>query len=309
LTIYAYDSFVSEWGPGPQVVPLFEKATGIKVNLISAGDSGQLVSRIIMEKDNPQADLAIGIDNNQLYHVKASGVLESYRSPEAASVPPELIFDHDFMVTPYDYGYFAINVDSEALTVPPRSLEDLTRPEFKDTLILMDPRTSGPGLGFLFWTVAAYGTEYQDYWKRLRPSILTVTDGWDSAYALYTSGEAPLVLSYTTSPPYHVEYEETTRYQALIFEGGNYRHIEGMGILKGAKNLQEAKEFIDFMLTPTFQEALPLTNFMYPVNPQAVRPPSFEYAPEPAQKIELAPEFIQANREALIQGWLEVMGS
>jgi thiamine transport system substrate-binding protein len=188
-------------------------------------------------------------------------------------------------------------------------LEDLTRPEFKDTLILMDPRTSGPGLGFLFWTVAAYGTEYQDYWKRLRPSILTVTDGWDSAYALYTSGEAPLVLSYTTSPPYHVEYEETTRYQALIFEGGNYRHIEGMGILKGAKNLQEAKEFIDFMLTPTFQEALPLTNFMYPVNPQAVRPPSFEYAPEPAQKIELAPEFIQANREALIQGWLEVMGS
>ena len=171
----------------------------------------------------------------------------------------------------------------------------------------MDPRTSGPGLGFLLWTVKIYGKDYRDFWRRLMPSILTIADGWDSGYALYTSGEAPMVLSYTTSPPYHVEYEGTTRYRAALFEGGNYLHIEGMGILKGAPHREAAEKFIDFMLTPPFQEVLPLTNFMYPINEEAEVPSAFDYAPEPEIILNLDAAFIQNNREELIQKWVETV--
>ena len=127
--------------------------------------------------------------------------------------PHILIFDDSFHAVPFDYGYFAINYNSSVVSNPPASLEDLTKPEFEDSLILMDPRTSSPGLGFFLWTVEVYGNAFTDYWERLMPSVLTITDGWDSGYGLYTAGEAPLVLSYTTSPPYHVEYEGNRKIQ------------------------------------------------------------------------------------------------
>ncbi|MBI9102811.1 MAG: thiamine ABC transporter substrate-binding protein [Spirochaetales bacterium] len=309
LVIYAYDSFVSDWGPGPQVIPLFEEATGITVDLVSAGDAGQVLSRAIIEKDDPQADIILGIDNNLLHQAKAAGILEAYTPEGIEVIRPELLFDADSYITPFDYGYFSVIYDSEKIIIPPATLEDLTKAEYKDSLILMDPRTSSPGLGFLFWTIKVYGDDYLAYWERLSPSILTITDGWDSGYGLFTNGEAPMVISYTTSPPYHVEYEETTRYQAAIFNEGNYLQIEGVGIVKGGPNRAAAETFMDFMLTIPFQDALPLTNFMYPINKEVVLPGSFDYAPQPETILSLDPDYISANREKLIQDWVELMGT
>jgi len=248
LVIYAYDSFVSEWGPAPRVIPKFEKLYNVKVQVISAGDAGQVLNRAILEKNNPGADIALGIDNNLLAKAIDSGILEPYKSKNIKLIPDELIFDKTYHVTPFDYGYFAIVYDSVKLNDIPKNFEELTRPQYKNKLILEDPRTSSPGLGFLLWTVSVYGEKYIDYWKRLKPNILTITEGWDTAYGLFTSGETPMVLSYTTSPAYHVEYENTTRYRAIIFNEGNYLQIEGMGIIKGAKNRLMAQKFIDFML-------------------------------------------------------------
>jgi len=310
LVIYAYDSFVSEWGPGPQVVPLFEEKYGIRVELVSAGDAGQVLSRAVMEKKNPRADLIIGIDNNLLSRALDAEILESYRSPGADMIPRELVFDPGFFLTPFDYGFFSINYDSEKIPNPPRSLEDLTDPRFADSLILMDPRTSSPGLGFLLWTVQVYGDRYLEYWDRLAPSILTITDGWDSGYSLYTSGEAPMVLSYTTSPPVHVEYDNITRFRTAVFAEGNYLQIEGMGILKNAPHREAARKFIDFMLTDPFQEVIPLTNFMYPINKNTPEPESFrEYAPKPEKILSLESSFIEQNQEKLVQDWVEFMAA
>jgi len=307
LTIYAYDSFVSEWGPAGKVIPKFEKLYGVKVDMISVGDAGQVLNRAILEKDRPGADIILGIDNNLLAKAIDAGVLLPYRSPNLGLIPEELRFDPTHHVTPFDHGYFAIVYDSRRLDVPPRSMEDLLGPAYRDKIILQDPRTSSPGLGFLLWTVAVYGDTYREFWERLRPNILTVTEGWDTAYGLFTSGEAPMVLSYTTSPPYHVEYEETTRYRAAIFREGNYLQIEGMGILRGTKNLDLAKKFIDFILTEDFQEEIPLTNWMLPVNPAVELPDSFDYAPEPVKILSLPASRIEANQDRWIEGWLEVM--
>jgi thiamine transport system substrate-binding protein len=306
LIIYAYDSFVSEWGPAGKVIPKFEKKYGVKVEVISVGDAGQVLSRAILEKNHPKADIVLGIDNNLLAKAIDTDILVPYRSPNLTRIPKDLVFDRSYHVTPFDNGFFAIVYDSKAIADPPKSLEDLTKPAFRKKIILEDPRTSSPGLGFLLWTIAAYGDRYLDYWKRLMPNVLTITEGWDSAYGLFTNGEAPMVLSYTTSPAYHVEYENTTRYRAAIFKKGNYLQIEGMGILKGAKHQDLAKKFIDFTLTDDFQREIPLTNWMFPVDPNVELPKSFNYAPRPEKILSMDTFTIEKMQERWINGWLSV---
>jgi thiamine transport system substrate-binding protein len=305
LVIYAYDSFVAEWGPAPRVIPKFEDKHGVKVKVVSVGDAGQVLNRAILEKDNPQADIVLGIDNNMLSRALEEEVLQPYRSPNLDAVPAQLIFDSTHSVTPFDYGYFAFVYDSGALKDPPKSLEELTAPRFRKRVIVEDPRTSSPGLGFLLWTIAVYGEDYLEYWKRLEPNLLTITDGWDTAYGMFTSGEAPMVLSYTTSPAYHVEYEQTDRYQALLFEEGNYLQIEGMGIVKGAPHPALARKFIDFILTGDFQEEIPLTNWMYPVDPDVATPDSFRFAPKPQRALQLPAAEIRENRDRWINAWVK----
>ena len=305
LVIYTYDSFASEWGPAGTVIPPFEEKYGIRVELKSAGDSGQVLSRAILEKDNPQADILIGIDNNMLAKALAEDVLDVYKPENIKNVDGSLIFDKTFHAIPYDYGFFSVNYDSNVLKNPPASLEDLTKPEYANSLILMDPRTSSPGLGFLLWTIAVYGDDFTDYWKRLKPSILTITDGWDSGYGLYTAGEAPMVLSYTTSPPYHVEYEETERFKALLFDEGNYMQIEAMGILKGAPHRAEAEKFIEYMLTDDFQKAIPLTNFMMPVTSGTALPASFDFAPISEKPLLIETSIIDSGLENWLAQWLK----
>jgi thiamine transport system substrate-binding protein len=294
LVIWAYDSFNSEWGPGPDVSKVFEEKTGVKITWVSHGDAGEIVSRLILEGDNTGADIILGFDQNLAGRVLDSGLLEAYRPKGAENIFSELILDTDFRITPFDYSYFAIVYDSEMAPNPPRSLEDLTSPRFKQSLILIDPRTSSPGLGFFGWVKEVYGANWQDYWRRLQPSILTVADGWSSAYGLFTRGEAPMVLSYTTSPGVHLEYEETERYQAAIFSDGHAIQIEAAGLLKAAKNKDNAKLFLDFMISPEFQNIIPLTNWMYTVidiplpdsyriNPKSDKP----LRPAPATQAEL----------------------
>ena len=307
LIIYAYDSFVSEWGPAGQIEPAFEAETGIDVEFRSVGDAGQVVSRAILEKDNPRADIILGVDNNLLSRALEADILEPYTPNNIDLVPGELRFDPSDRVIPFDYGFFSIIYDSLKIADPPASLEDLTEERFRKKLIIMDPRTSSPGLGFLLWTVKVFGDGYAEYWERLKPSILTVTDGWDSGYGLFTAGEAPMVLSYTTSPAYHVEFEETERYKAALFDGGHYLQVEGMGILKGAPHRKEAERFIEFMLTDAFQKVIPLTNFMFPVNQQTELPDSFTFAPQPGIELILGTEEIRKKQEIWIAEWTRIL--
>lgn len=307
LVLYAYDSFVAEWGPAGKVIPTFESQHGARVKVVSVGDAGQVLNRAVLEKGRPQADVLVGIDNNLLARALEEGVLESYRSPHLDRVPQALRLEPEGAVTPFDYGYFAFVVDSQALASPPRSLEELTDPRLRGKIIVEDPRTSSPGLGLLLWTVAVYGEGYLDYWKRLAPNLLTITEGWDTAYGMFTSGEAPLVLSYTTSPAYHLEYEGSERYRALVFPEGHYLQVEGMGLVRGAPHGKLARAFLDFVLSPEFQEEIPLTNWMYPVDPQVRTPPSFRLAPQPGRPLSLPAAEVRRSQERWIDGWLRVV--
>ncbi|MDR0554774.1 MAG: thiamine ABC transporter substrate-binding protein [Treponema sp.] len=300
LVIWTYDSFNSEWGPGPEVKKRFEALTGITLTWVNHGDAGAVLSRLLLEGKDAGADIILGLDQNMADKALSSGLLEAYKPAGAEDIFPELVIDPSYRLIPMDYSYFAIIYDSQRLPNPPKSLEDLAKGEYAGSLILMDPRTSSPGLGFLAWTLAVYGGDWTDYWRRLKPSILTVAPGWDTGYGLFTAGEAPLVLSYTTSPGYHLEYENTERYQAAIFTDGHPVQIEAAGLLGAGKNKENARKFLDFMVSPGFQDVVPLTNWMYPVTPIPL-PSSFRINPKSDKPLRPpAPTDAELNRWAAL---------
>lgn len=307
ITVYAYDAFCGDWGPGAVVIPAFEEKTGIKVNLVSAGDAGEMVSRIIMEGDRCPADVVIGITDDMAYSAYEADILEPYESPIIETMAEHLLFDPSFRLLPFDYGVFSFVIDTESDIPVPTSLWDLADPIYKDKVILIDPRTSSVGLGLLMWTYNQFGEdEYLQWWSQMRDNMLTMAEGWSSAYGLFTEGEAPLVISYTTSPVYHVLNEDTTRYQAVIFEEGHQETIEGIGILKNSKNKEDAKTFVDFILTDA-QKDIAVLNSMYPVNSSIELPDAYSYAPEP-KILFTSDSFVVENQlESILNDWIEVM--
>ncbi|MDR2177300.1 MAG: thiamine ABC transporter substrate-binding protein [Treponema sp.] len=301
VVIWTYDSFTSEWGPGPAAAKDFQERSGVSVRWVSHGDAGELLARLLLEKGEARADIILGLDQNLASRALASGLLEAYKPAGADKILPELIVDPGWSLIPFDYSYFAFVYDSEALPRPPASLEELTGESYAGKIILMDPRSSSPGLGFFGWVRAVYGSGWRDYWRRLSPSILTIAEGWSGGYGLFTNGEAPLVLSYTTSPSYHLEYEGTERYKAAIFEGGHPVQVELAGLLGAAKNKENARAFLDYMVSPAFQALIPLGNWMYPVIDIPL-PDSFRIAPRSGRLLKAEPA-----TEAELNEWTALM--
>ncbi|MGH4036615.1 MAG: thiamine ABC transporter substrate-binding protein [Sphaerochaeta sp.] len=308
LTVYAYDSFCGDWGPGQKAVKDFEAKTGIKVDLVSAGDGPQMLTKVEMEKSNPVADVVLGIPNDLAAKALESDLFESYDAPALNDIPEFLKFDSTNRLNPFDYGDFAFCYDSEKLAAEdvPTSLEDLTDPKYKGKIILIDPRTSTVGLGLLLWTREVFGDDYLTWWEGVKDNALTITDGWSSAYGMFTEGEAPIVLSYTTSPAYHVMWEDTTRYRAAIFDEGHSLTIEGIAIVKSSMKKENAKKFVDFILTDA-QEDIATTNTMYPTNSTSQLPEAYEWAPIPETQLSLDYNDISKNLDTWEKEWTEVM--
>jgi thiamine transport system substrate-binding protein len=303
VVIWTYDSINSEWGPGPAVSRDFLEQTGITVRWVSHGDAGELLARLLLEKTGAQADIVLGLDQNLASRALASGLLEAYRPAGAERIREELLIDPSWSLIPFDYSYFAFVYDSQTLPLAPAGLEELTGESYAGKIILMDPRSSSPGLGFFNWVRTVYGDGWRDYWRRLSPSILTIAESWSTGYGLFTNGEAPLVLSYTTSPSYHLEYEGTDRYRAAIFGEGHPIQVELAGLLGAAKNKENARAFLDYMVSPGFQALIPLGNWMYPVI-EIPLPDSFRIAPRSGRPLKAGPS---AVTEAELNEWTELM--
>jgi len=308
ITVYAYDAFCGDWGPGQKVVEAFETKTGIKVDLVSAGDAIEMLTKAELEKSNPQADVIIGISNDMAMKAYNSDLFDTYNSPALKDIPNFLKFDKQNRLLPFDYGNFAFVYDSEKLSEKdlPKSLNDLTNSKFKDKVLLIDPRTSSVGLGLLIWTRELYGDDYLTWWENMSDIALTITEGWSSAYGMFSAGEAPITLSYTTSPVYHVMYEDSTRYKAIIFEEGHSATIEGVGILKSSNKKDLAKEFVDFLLTDA-QVDIASANSMYPTNSNTKLPSAFDWAPKPNVTLSLEASDIEDNLDIWLDDWTKVM--
>jgi len=319
LVVMTHDSFaISE-----DVMADFEREQSVSVEVLPSGDAGSALNKAILSKDAPLADVFFGVDNTFLSRALNAEIFEPYQSPALAAIPDDLKLDPSARLVPIDFGYVTINYDRAFLEArnlaPPQQLADLTGPAWKGLLVVEHPATSSPGLAFLMATIATFGEDgsytWRDFWRDLRANDVLVAEGWNDAYYTHFSGSSgqgprPLVVSYATSPAAEVFFSEgkleTPPTGNLM--AGSFKQIEFAGVLKGAREPELARRFIDFMLSRRFQEDIPLQMFVYPVLPDAALPDVFvRFAQVPSDPAIIAPERIERNRERWIEEWTQIV--
>ncbi|WP_429051960.1 thiamine ABC transporter substrate binding subunit [Aeromonas veronii] len=303
LTVYTYSSFTAEWGPGPKIKQAFEKACDCTLNLVPLEDGVAILNRLRLEGNHSKADLVLGLDDALISEAKQSGLFAPHPAKLDGIKVPGGWQDDTFV--PYDYGYFAFVYDKDKLKQPPKSLKELVeRPDLK--VIYQDPRTSTPGQGLMLWMKSVYGDKAPAAWTELAKKTVTVTKGWSEAYGMFLDGEADMVLSYTTSPAYHLIAENKPQYQAAAFEEGHYRQVEVAAKLKSAKQEKLADQFLQFMVSPAFQYEVPTGNWMYPVIDTQL-PKGFEQMITVAKPLAFSSDEVAANRKGWIREWLQAV--
>jgi thiamine transport system substrate-binding protein len=314
LTVMTHDSFQAS----ESVIASFEAANNVKLVFLKSGDAGAALNKAILAKNAPLADVFYGVDNTFLSRAVSAGIYEPYNSPALSTIPAEFKLDPTNSALPVDYGDVCINYDklwfkNHNLPIP-NTLEDLLKPEYKNTLVMENPATSSPGLAFLLATIKHFGTQnYLQYWESLKQNGMVVVDGWETAYYTNFSGSSghgnqPLVVSYASSPAAEVVYATTPLTDSpvgtILGPDTCFRQIEFVGILKGTRHLALAQKFVDFILSPTFQEDMPLQMYVYPVNPAAKLPEVFvKYAQVAQQPASMPATEIADNRDKWIADW------
>ncbi|ELS0751773.1 thiamine ABC transporter substrate binding subunit [Vibrio vulnificus] len=300
LTIYTYDSFASDWGPGPTVEKAFEAQCGCDVNFVALDDGVSILNRLRLEGSNTKADIVLGLDNNLMAEAKATGLLAAHQVNTQALSLPNGWADDTFI--PYDYGYFAFVYNKDKLANPPKSLKELVESRDDLKVIYQDPRTSTPGQGLMLWMKSVYGDDVTGAWQQLAKKTVTVTKGWSEAYSMFLKGESDMVLSYTTSPAYHLIAENDAQFAAADFSEGHYMQVEVAAKVKSSSNQALADQFMRFILSDEFQGAMPTGNWMYPVT-NVTLPEGYGSLTVPEKALSFSAEEVAKQRKAWIREW------
>ncbi|MDI3494119.1 MAG: thiamine transport system substrate-binding protein [Pseudothermotoga sp.] len=305
LVIYTYSSFAS--GIAQKVLPIFEKQNNVKVKLLSFGDAGNVLARLILEKDQPKADVVIGLDQPLLKRAISEGLLIKFVPENISMIKNKELLDMRGYGIPFDYGAIALVYNTEKINNPPKSFKELLDERFKRKLVVQDPRTSSTGLSFMLWTVAVFGEDgFLDYWKSLKNNILTITPGWDEAFSMLETGEADIMVSYATDGAYSYHEYGSLKYLPVVMEEGAFVQIEYAAIVKGSKNIELAKKFIEFVLSKEFQSQVPLNQWMYPVV-EIELPEAYKYAPKIDKVLSFDYGIFEQKGKDWLEKWAEVM--
>ncbi|QIK40180.1 thiamine ABC transporter substrate binding subunit [Pontivivens nitratireducens] len=298
LVVYTYDSFTSEWGPGPLVEAAFEAECDCDVTFVGTGDGAAMVARLQLEGPGTDADVVLGLDTNLIQAARQTGLFTT--APDDLAQPDLPIAWQDDVFVPFDWSYFAFVYESDALANVPASFEELAASDI--SIVIQDPRSSTPGLGLLMWIDALYGDDAGQIWGGLADNIVTVTPGWSEAYGLFLEGEADMVLSYTTSPAYHLIAEEDAGKDSAMFDEGHYLQVEVAAALAGSDQPELAAQFLRFISSQAFQSELPTTQWMYPAY-ETDLPEGYDTLNVPEIALLQAPELAADRRDAALALW------
>lgn len=309
LVVYVYDSFVS-WGPAKFIKTEFERRNpGVEVEFVATGPSRAMLARLVQEiqSGGSPADLFMG-EINDVPKAKQFGLfvpISESDVPNLRTVSKSLLFDPERTLIPYEHGFITLVYDSEKLKAEelPKTFADLTKPQYQKKLIIQDARTSSVGHAFLLWTIYNYGNlGYLDYWRQLLPTILTIQPGWSAAYKLFTKGEAPMVVSFSTDACFEA------RYKPLLPNNQGYRTIFGAGIVKSTDNPKLSRAFLDFLLSVEVQEKLPDTEVMFPANSNAKLPEKWQTcAVIPPNPVMLPLDLVAENDDRWLEEWAKLV--
>lgn len=303
LTIYTYDGFAAEWGPGPQLKAGFEAICGgCTVEWIAADSSIGTLRRAQLEGDTTEADIILGLDTAVAGEARETGLFADHGLELTDLALPGAWTDRQFV--PFDYAHFAMMYDTDTMETPPTSFEELIALPDEIKITIQDPRSATPGFGLVLWIKAAYGDRAAAIWQGLKPHILTVTRDWSESYDLFLSGEADMTLSYTTSPSYHIIEDGDETIKAALFTEGHYPQIEVAGILKSSDQPELARQFLEYLVSSDAQNTISHTNWMFPVTDLGdAQDPAFATLPQPEKTLGFTDEEIAANRQA----WIDEM--
>lgn len=298
LTVYAPDYFGSEWGPGPAIEAMFEARCACDLRF----STGDLLPRLLLEGDSATADAAIGFNTDVMKRARETGLFAEHGLDQSAITLP-VAWD-DAIFVPFNYGHTAFVYDEDTLATPPADMEAMRHLPEDVKVVIQDPRSSISGLALALWVDHIYGDQAEDFWADLAPNILTVTKGWSESYGLFTSGEAEMVLSYTTSPAYHAVAEEDPTIHAAIFPEGHYFMVETAAMMKDAAQPELARDFLAMILSPEFQTAIPLANWSLPAAlPRNLWPAEMADLPLPDKVLFYSEEEAATRRDAAIAAW------
>lgn len=314
ITLLTHDAFAIT----DSVLKSFERDTGVTVIISKGGDAGQVLNQAILTKASPTGDVLFGVDNTLLGRALDAGIFDPYRPGASGKLDPSLDLDpQQHRVTPVDFGPVCVDFDKRAFggegqPPVPATIEDLTKPAYKDQLVVENPATSSPGLAFLLATVRRYGEDgFLDYWRRLKANGVLVSDGWTQAYneqfsAGGAGGKRSLVVSYATSPPADVLYAtpSKTETDVGVVTDGCFQQVEFAGVLKGTKHQASARKLVDFLVSDAFQADIALNMFVYPALEGTKLPDAFtKYAVKPSQTLTIPPAEIASKRDTWIKDW------
>jgi thiamine transport system substrate-binding protein len=312
VVLVTHDSFVL---PKP-VIAQFEQRSGYHLVVHAAGDGGTLTNKLVLTQGDPTGDVAFGVDNTFATRALDADVF----APYDASLPPGarrfVIPGDDHRLAPVDNGNVCVNVDTgwfaDHHLAPPRSLDDLVKPAYDGLLAVPGATTSSTGLAFLLGTIGRYGDGWQAWWQKLLVNGATVTDGWSQAYETdFTQGgghgKDPIVVSYDSSPAFTVPKGASTSTTEALLDTC-FRQVEYAGVLTGAANPKGAQAFVDFVLSPTVQKALPDSMYVFPVRRGTPLPKAWaRFAVQPRHPYAVSPADISAHRDAWLQQWSDLV--
>ncbi len=299
LVVYTYDSFNSDWGPGPQIEKAFENICDCDLKFVTAGDGAALLTKLRLEGNKTKADVVVGLDTNLLKAAKDSGLFSPHKLDISLDLP---IAWKDDTFIPFDWGYFSFVFDKSKTANIPRSFEELANSDLK--IAIQDPRSSTPGLGLVLWIEKLYNVESKTFWRQLADNVVTVTPGWSESYGLFVEGEVDGVLSYTTSPAYHIVAENDNTKVAAIFDEGHLMQVEVGAILERSEKKQLATDFLAFMTSSEVQLIIPTTNWMYPAKqPDRELPAAFKEGLSVIKPIYLDPNTASSLKDPAIEVW------
>ena len=258
LTVYAGDYFTSEWGPGPIIEAEFEKFCECDLQW----STGDLLPRLLLEGERTKADVVIGLTSDVTAKARATDLFAPHEQDNGALTLPIDWTDDTFL--PFNYGHTAFIYNETTMDAPPASFDALLDMPDDVKIVIQDPRTSISGLALVLWVQAVYGDKAGEAWAKLAPKVLTVTKDWSTSYGLFTDGEADMVLSYTTSPAYHMFAEEDFTKKAAIFPEGHYFMVETVGKIAGTDQPELADKFMGYVLSRDFQSMIPTANWSLP---------------------------------------------
>ncbi len=302
LTVYTYDSFVSDWGPGPKVEAAFEETCGCDLQFVGVGDGAALLARLRLEGARSKADVVLGLDTNLTAQAAETGLFAPHGVSASYDLP--ITWD-DPLFVPFDWGYFAFVYDKTRVANPPSSFAELIASDL--SIVIEDPRSSTPGLGLLLWVKKVFGGHAPEAWVGLNRHVVTVTKGWSEAYGMFLEGEADMVLSYTTSPAYHLIAEGDDTKAAAAFDDGHYMQVEVAGKLASSDQPELADAFLQFVVSDRFQALIPTTNWMYPaVLPDGGLPDGYQTLIQPEKALIYTPQEARDLRQGAVDEWLSV---